>query len=70
MAKAGKGQLIQLISISEAAWGPESNSETIIEEKLLIENEGFSPPAENTDSIIERETSISGSCLLKLGISQ
>lgn len=70
MAKAGRGQLVQLISIPEAAWGPESSPETLTEEKLLIENEGLSPPAENTDSIIETETSISGGCLLKLGISQ
>lgn len=50
--------MIKLISTSEGVWGPGSSPETSTEEKLLIENEGFSPPAENIDSIIETETSL------------
>lgn len=50
--------------------GPESSPETSIEEKLLIENKDMLPSAENRSSIVETETRLSGSCLLKLDISQ
>nr|XP_030738404.1 NEDD4-binding protein 2-like 2 isoform X3 [Globicephala melas] len=59
-------QLIKLISPSEGASGPGNSPETLIEEKLSIENEDLSPPTENIDSIIETETNIFGSHFLKL----
>ncbi|XP_014646752.1 PREDICTED: NEDD4-binding protein 2-like 2 isoform X3 [Ceratotherium simum simum] len=62
-----RGQLIKLISTSEGALGPGS-LEKMVEEKLLIENEDLSPPTENIDSIIETETNIFRSYLLKLDI--
>ncbi|XP_007105513.2 NEDD4-binding protein 2-like 2 isoform X1 [Physeter macrocephalus] len=61
-----RGQLIKLISPSEGASGPGNSPETLIEEKLSIENEDLSPPTENIDSIIETETNIFGSHFLKL----
>ncbi|XP_057563392.1 NEDD4-binding protein 2-like 2 isoform X2 [Hippopotamus amphibius kiboko] len=63
-----RGQLIKLISTSEGASGPGNSPETLIEEKLSIENEDLSPPTENIDSIIETETNTFGSHFLKLNI--
>nr|XP_012423375.1 PREDICTED: uncharacterized protein LOC101365994 [Odobenus rosmarus divergens] len=62
------GQLITLISTSEETSVPRSSPETLVEEKLLVENEDLSPSTENTDSIIATETSIVRSCLPKLDI--
>ncbi|XP_072576066.1 uncharacterized protein [Vulpes vulpes] len=62
------GQLITLISACEETSVSRSCPETLIEEKLLIENEDLSPPIENTDSFIESETSIIRICLPKLDI--
>ncbi|XP_038290835.1 NEDD4-binding protein 2-like 2 isoform X5 [Canis lupus familiaris] len=63
-----RGQLITLISACEETSVSRSCPETLIEEKLLIENEDLSPPTENTDSFIETETSIIRICLPKLDI--
>ncbi|XP_049502737.1 uncharacterized protein LOC125933691 isoform X1 [Panthera uncia] len=63
-----RGQLIKLISTSEGTSGPGSGPETLLEEKLLIENEDLSPPTENIDSIIETETNVFRSCLPNLHI--
>ncbi|XP_035926384.1 NEDD4-binding protein 2-like 2 isoform X2 [Halichoerus grypus] len=63
-----RGQLITLISTSEETSVPGSSPETLVEEKLLVENEDLSPSTENTDSIIATETSIFRSCLPKLDI--
>ncbi|XP_044925480.1 NEDD4-binding protein 2-like 2 isoform X4 [Mustela putorius furo] len=63
-----RGQLITLISTSEETSVPGSSPETLVEEKLLIENEDLSPSTENTDSIIATETSIFRSCLPNLDI--
>ncbi|XP_005601192.3 NEDD4-binding protein 2-like 2 isoform X2 [Equus przewalskii] len=63
-----RGQLIKLISTSEGALGPGSSPETLIEEKLLIENEDLSPPTENIDSLVETETNTFKSSLLNLDI--
>ncbi|KAF0885401.1 N42L2 protein, partial [Crocuta crocuta] len=59
-------QLIKLISTSEGTSGQGSSPETLIEEKLLIENEDLSPQTENMDSTIETETNVFRSCLPKL----
>ncbi|XP_027959962.1 NEDD4-binding protein 2-like 2 isoform X2 [Eumetopias jubatus] len=63
-----RGQLITLISTSEETSVPRSSPETLVEEKLLVENKDLSPSPENTDSIIATETSIVRSCLPKLDI--
>ncbi|XP_021534020.1 NEDD4-binding protein 2-like 2 isoform X1 [Neomonachus schauinslandi] len=63
-----RGQLITLISTSEETSVPGSSPETLVEEKLLVENEDLSPSTENTDSVIATETSIFRSCLPKLDI--
>ncbi|XP_044237679.2 NEDD4-binding protein 2-like 2 isoform X4 [Ursus arctos] len=63
-----RGQLITLISTSEETSVPGSSPETLVEEKLVIENDDLSPSAENTDSITATETSIFRSCLPKLDI--
>ncbi|XP_025118976.3 NEDD4-binding protein 2-like 2 isoform X3 [Bubalus bubalis] len=60
-----RGQLIKLISTSE---GPGDSPETLIEEKLSIENEDLSSPTENIDSAIETETNIFQSHFFKLDI--
>lgn len=60
-----RGQLIKLISTSE---GPGDSPETLIEEKLSIENEDLSSPTENIDSVIETETNIFESQIFKLDI--
>ncbi|XP_045834072.1 uncharacterized protein LOC123925035 isoform X3 [Meles meles] len=65
-----RGQLITLISTSEETSVPGSSPETLVEEKLLIENEDLSPSTENTGSIIATETSIFRSCLPNLDISK
>ncbi|XP_045652942.1 NEDD4-binding protein 2-like 2 isoform X1 [Ursus americanus] len=63
-----RGQLITLISTSEETSVPGSSPETLVEEKLVIENDDLSPSTENTDSITATETSIFRSCLPKLDI--
>nr|XP_025730856.1 NEDD4-binding protein 2-like 2 isoform X3 [Callorhinus ursinus] len=65
-----RGQLITLISSSEETSVPRSSPETLVEEKLLVENKDLSPSTENTDSIIATETSIVRSCLPKLDIPE
>ncbi|XP_052505840.1 NEDD4-binding protein 2-like 2 isoform X2 [Budorcas taxicolor] len=60
-----RGQLIKLISTSE---GPGNSPETLIEEKLSIENEDLSSPTENIDSVIETETNIFQTHFVKLDI--
>ncbi|KAM9674741.1 NEDD4-binding protein 2-like 2 isoform 3-T6 [Dama dama] len=60
-----RGQLIKLISTSE---GPGDSPETLIEEKLAIENEDLSSPTENIESVIETETNIFKSHFFKLDI--
>lgn len=57
--------MIKLMSTSEGAQDQET-----VQEKLLIENEDLSLPTENIDSIIETETNIFESCLLKLDIPE
>ncbi|XP_012497581.1 PREDICTED: uncharacterized protein LOC105808476 [Propithecus coquereli] len=66
----GRGPLTKLISTSEGASGPGSSSETSLEEKLLTENEDFSPPPETIDSFIETETNIFKRCLPQLDIPE
>uniref|UniRef100_A0A8D1EUP8 DUF7818 domain-containing protein n=1 Tax=Sus scrofa TaxID=9823 RepID=A0A8D1EUP8_PIG len=61
-------QLIKLISTSEGVSEPGSSTETLIEEKLLIENEDLSPPTENIDSIIGTETNLCRSYFLQLDV--
>lgn len=63
-------QSIKLISTSEGVSGPGSGPETLIEEKLLIENEDLSHPAETMDSFMETETDILSSCLSQLNNTQ
>ncbi|XP_053419371.1 NEDD4-binding protein 2-like 2 isoform X2 [Nycticebus coucang] len=58
----GREQLISLISTSVGTSGSGSISESMME-KLLIENEDFSPPPGTINSFIETETSIFKSCL-------
>ncbi|XP_069323466.1 uncharacterized protein [Eulemur rufifrons] len=65
-----RGPLIKLISTSEGASGPGHSSEISMEEKLLIENEDFSPPPETMDSFIETETNIFKRCLPQLDIPE
>uniref|UniRef100_A0AC11E8Q9 Uncharacterized protein n=1 Tax=Ovis aries TaxID=9940 RepID=A0AC11E8Q9_SHEEP len=60
-----RGQLIKLISTSE---GPGNSPETLIGEKLSIENEDLSSPTENIDSVIETETNIFQTHFFKLDI--
>lgn len=60
-----RGQLIKLISTSE---GPGNSPETLIEEKLSIENEDLSSPTENIDSVVETETNIFQTHFFKLDI--
>uniref|UniRef100_H0XDZ0 DUF7818 domain-containing protein n=1 Tax=Otolemur garnettii TaxID=30611 RepID=H0XDZ0_OTOGA len=59
----GREQLISLISTSVGTSGAGSTSGSTMEEKLLIENEDFSPPPETIDSFAETETPIFKSCL-------
>lgn len=60
-----RGQLIKLISTSE---GPGNSPETLIGEKLSIENEDLSSPTENIDSVIETGTNIFQTHFFKLDI--
>uniref|UniRef100_A0A8C3WSY4 NEDD4 binding protein 2 like 2 n=1 Tax=Catagonus wagneri TaxID=51154 RepID=A0A8C3WSY4_9CETA len=65
-SRDSREQLIKLISTSEGVSEPENSTETLIEEKLLIENEDLSPPTKNIVSVIGTETNIFRSYFLKL----
>ncbi|KAM4859954.1 uncharacterized protein RHO17_014837 [Thomomys bottae] len=58
-----KEQLIKLISTSEGTSGPGSRPEILIDEKLLVENEDFSPTTETIDPFRDTETNNFRSCV-------